>query len=109
MSRLAAGLWVQAYMMRLGLEGIPAHVIQRGDETAGAVWVKLASLRGPAELWERHYDLMADRRDWRRTMDGDESEIDGRIARECARDRDLWVIEVEDPRGRTLLDDPSLA
>lgn len=109
MSRLATGFWVQAYLMRLSLEGIPAHVIARGDPTAGAVWVKLATMDGRAQLWERHYDLMADRRDWVQAEAGDEAGIDGRIARERGRDPDLWVIEVEDPRGRHLLDDPSLS
>lgn len=109
MNRLASGLWVQAYMMRLSLEGIPAHVIARGDGGAGAVWVKCATMNGQAELWERQFDFAADAQRWVRTMDGDEAGIDARIARERGRDRDLWVIEVEDPRARHLLDDPSLA
>ncbi|WP_138470536.1 DUF1491 family protein [Poseidonocella sp. HB161398] len=109
MSRLATGVWVGAYMTRLGLENIPAYVVQKGDATAGAVWVKVARLDGTAELWERQYDLMADRRDWVRTMQEPEFEIDARIARETGRDRDLWVIELESRDGRCLLDDPSLA
>lgn len=109
MSRLAAGIWVQAYLMRLQIDGIYAHVIHRGDATAGAVWVKLATMNGQAALWERSYDLMGDTREWACTMEGPEPEIDARIARERGRDRDLWVLEVEDPRGRNLLDDPSLA
>ena len=109
MSRLAAGLWVQAYMMRLNLEAIPAYVVHRGDETAGAVWVKVATLDGQAELWERRYDLMRDVREWALAEQGGEAEIDARIARETTRDRDLWVLEVEDARARHLLDDPSLA
>lgn len=108
-ARLAAGLWVQAYMMRLQIEGIPVYVVARGDDTAGAVWIKLATLDGQAALWERQYDLMADRRTWACTTTGSESEVDDRIGRERARDQDLWVLEVEDARGRHLLDDPSLA
>ncbi|WP_108258914.1 DUF1491 family protein [Mangrovicoccus ximenensis] len=109
MSRLATGIWVGAYMTRLGLENIPAYVVQKGDATAGAVWVKVARLDGTAELWERQYDLMADVRHWVRTMAEAEFEIDERIRRETGRDRDLWVIELESRDGRSLLDDPSLA
>lgn len=109
MSRLASGIWVQAYLMRLQIEAIPAYVLHRGDDTAGAVWVKLATMDGQATLWERSYDLMADKREWSCTMTGPEPDIDDCIARERTRDRDLWVLEVEDPRGRNLLEDPSLA
>ncbi|MEG4641324.1 DUF1491 family protein, partial [Paracoccus sp. APAP_BH8] len=32
--RLAAGIWVAAYLRRLGLAGIPAYVTRHGDDTA---------------------------------------------------------------------------
>lgn len=109
MIRLASDVWVKAYLIRLQIEGIPAHIMSRGDPTAGAIWVKLATMDGQAALWERTYDLLADSQNWTCTDTGAESQIDERIARECARDRDLWVIEIEDPKGRHLLDDPSLS
>lgn len=109
MTRLASGIWVQAYLTRLSLEGVPAHVLARGDPTAGAVWVKVATMDGQAMLWERQYDFATDARGWVQTEAGAEAQIDARIARERARDRDLWVVEVEHPSGRHLLDDPSLA
>ena len=37
--RLTAEFWVQAYLARLRLAGIPAFVVARGDATAGAVAV----------------------------------------------------------------------
>lgn len=106
---LASGLWVDAYMMRLGLDGIPCYLRARGDATAGAIMVKLATMDGQAVLFQRRYDVMADTRRWEEIGTGDEREIDARIERERGRDRDLWVVEVEDARGRHLLDDPSLA
>ena len=36
-ARLATGIWVAAYLARLGQRTIPAYVIHRGDDTAGAV------------------------------------------------------------------------
>lgn len=109
MSRLAAGLWVQAYLMRLQLENIPAYVTSRGDATAGAVLVKTALLDGRAVARQRTFDLMTGDRMWMVMAEGEESEVDEKIARQRARDPDLWVIEVESRAGRDLLDDPSLS
>ncbi|MCB1390433.1 MAG: DUF1491 family protein [Rhodobacteraceae bacterium] len=104
--RLTAGFWVQAYLTRLRLADIPAFVVRKGDETAGAVLVKQSPLDGSASLHQRQFDLMADTRRWTEIARGPEGEIDARIVRERARDPDLWVIEVEDRQGRTLLQEP---
>ncbi|MCB1406934.1 MAG: DUF1491 family protein [Rhodobacteraceae bacterium] len=106
--RLTADFWVHAYLARLRLADIPAYVVARGDANAGAVLIKQAPLDGTASLHQRQFDPLADHRSWVQVADGPEPEIDARIARERARDPDLWVIEVEDPRRRTLLDEPGL-
>lgn len=107
--RLTADFWVRAYLARLRLVDIPAFVTAHGDATAGAVMVKLATLDGRATLYQRLFDLMQDRRRWSVLADGAEAEIDALLARERARDPDLWVIEVEDRAGRHLLDEPGLS
>ncbi|SIS59733.1 DUF1491 family protein [Phaeovulum vinaykumarii] len=107
--RLAAGLWVAAYLARLQAAAIPAYVTARGDDTAGAVMVKCARLDGTAQLHERQYDPFADTRAWVCIADAPEAEIDARIARSRARDPDLWVLEIESREGRTLLDEPGLS
>ena len=106
--RLTAGFWVQAYLTRLRLADIPAFVVRRGDETAGAVLVKQSPLDGTATLYQREFDLLTEARRWVRVAQGPEREMDERLARERARDPDLWVIEVEDQAGRSLLDEPGL-
>ncbi|ABV91951.1 protein of unknown function DUF1491 [Dinoroseobacter shibae DFL 12 = DSM 16493] len=108
MARLAAGLWVQAYMMRCQIEGIPVYVEARGDGTAGAVIVKLCTLDGKARAYERRYDLMRDTRSWEVLVEGDEAEVDAALARARSRDPDLWIVAVEDRAGRHLLDQPGL-
>ncbi|MCW1934451.1 DUF1491 family protein [Pararhodobacter zhoushanensis] len=104
--RLTASFWVHAYLTRLRLAEIPAFVVKKGDETAGAVLVKQSPLDRTATLHQRQFDLMADTRRWTQIASGPEPEIDALIARERARDPDLWVIEVEDRAGRTLLEEP---
>lgn len=108
-ARLASGLWVGAYLARLGLADIPAYVMARGDDVAGAVMVKCALLDGTARLYAREWDFETDSRAWRIAAEGPEHEIDAAIARQRGHDRDLWVIEIESREGRTLLDEDGLA
>ena len=108
-ARLAAGIWVAAYLRRLTLADIPAYVTRHGDDTAGAVLVKCATLDGRASLWAREWDLDTDQRLWVRLNEGAERDIDAQIARQTARDPDLWVVEIEIRDARTLLDEPGLA
>lgn len=108
MSRLASGIWVGAYLARLQAEGIPVYVVARGDETAGAVLVKLSLLDGQARAFHRVVDLMSGTRRWDLLTEGDEREVDETIAKQRGFDPDLWVIEVEDAKGRHLLDEPGL-
>lgn len=105
--RLTAGFWVAAYLARLRLEGIPAFVTAHGDETAGAVIVKLNTLDGRAQAFQRSFDAEG-ARIWVALTEGDEAVVDAALARQRRVDPDLWVIEVEDRAGRTLLDAPGL-
>ena len=108
MSRLAAGLWVSAYLARLRLAAISFYLTARGDEAAGAVIVKLATLDGQAKAFQRITDPGSGGRSWDVLAEGDEPAVDAVIARAKGRDRDLWVIEIEDRQGRTLLDEAGL-
>ncbi|AUQ65129.1 DUF1491 family protein [Phaeobacter inhibens] len=108
MARLTASFWVQAYLTRLRLADIPAFVTTHGDDTAGAVLIKLNTLDRRAQALHRSYDLMSGTRSWVTLTDGDEAEVDAAIAKQRSFDPDLWVIEVEDRQGRHLLDEPGL-
>jgi hypothetical protein len=107
--RLTAALWVSAYLNRLRLADIAAYVTAKGDPTAGAVVVKVATLDGRARAFQRSFDLMANTRVWVVLADGPEPEVDAMLTRQRGRDPDLWVIELEDRQGRTLLDQDGLA
>ncbi len=107
MARLASSFWVQAYLARLGFANIPAYVVAHGDDTAGAVLVKLNLLNGEAQCFQR-VNRADGARVWAELARGDESEVDAAIARQRRFDSDIWVIEVEDRAGRHLLDEPGL-
>ena len=108
MTRLTTEFWVSAYLSRLSQAGIFAHIAKKGDPTAGAVAVKLATMDRNASLFLRRYDddfeLV-----WVREVDAaPEFEVDEAVAKQLGYDRDLWVVEVEDPKGRHLLDEEGL-
>jgi hypothetical protein len=106
--RLATEIWVAAYLLRLRQAAIPAFLTARGDDGAGAVLVKVATLDGGAALYARQYDLHTDRRTWIQIEAGPEADVDAALGRERQRDPDLWIIEVEDKAGRSLLDEPGV-
>lgn len=106
--RLASKVWIDAYLTRLRLADIAVYVTAKGDATSGAVIVKCATLDGQARAYQRGYDLMQDRRVWLPLAEGDEVDVDHAIARARSFDPDLWVIELEDRAGRTLLGEEGL-
>ena len=108
MIRLATHVWVSAYLTRLRLADIPAYVTAKGDPVSGAVVVKVATLDGRARAWQRGYDLMADARVWMVLAEGEEVDVDAGLRRQKLRDPDLWLIELEDRAGRTLLGEDGL-
>jgi hypothetical protein len=108
MSGLVTSFWVQAYLTRLRLQEIPAFVVAHGDDTAGAVLVKINTLNGNAAALQRSFDLMSGARQWVELVAGPEGDVDNAIARQRSFDPDLWVIEVEDRQGRHLLHEPGL-
>lgn len=107
--RLTADFWVRAYLARLEQAGIPAFVTAKGDPAAGAVLVKVAHLNGQACVYQRSFDLASDARIWVVLKDGEEQTVDAAIARQRSFDPDLWVIELEDRQGRSLLDEDGLS
>lgn len=108
MARLTARFWVDAYLARLRMFDIPAFVVAHGDDTGGAVLVKLATLDGRAVVFQRSFDLESGARVWVELAAGAERDVDEAVARQRGFDPDLWVIEVEDRAGRHLLDHEGL-
>ncbi|WP_424928436.1 DUF1491 family protein [Amaricoccus tamworthensis] len=106
--RLTAEFWVQAYLTRLRLNDIPAFVTSKGDATAGSVIVKLNTLDGNSQAFSRSWDA-AGNRVWTVFSEGADADVEAYLARQRSFDPDIWIIEVEDRHGRTLLDEPGLS
>ena len=108
MARLTARFWVDGYLARLRLADVPGFVVAHGDDTAGAVLVKLNTPDGAARLYQRGFVPGEDTPGWQVLAEGAEADVDAAAARQRRFDPDLWVIEVEDRQGRHLLDAPGL-
>ena len=105
MNRLTSSFWVQAYIKKLNLLGVPAFVVSHGDDTAGAIIVKVNKLIGDAVLFERSFSLDKNLNQWSKFESGDEKELDELLSRQLSRDRDLWIVEIESREGDPFLDD----
>lgn len=109
--RLKAEFWIKAYLRGVAAGGAFATIARHGDDDAGAIFIKVNRLDGKADLYVPAPTGLgeADRGEERLWTLGTsigcgEPEVEARLAREVGFDSDLWVIEVEDRRGRHFLD-----
>lgn len=106
--RLTTEFWVAAYLARLEQAAIPAYLAAKGDPTAGAVIVKVATMDRQASAFTRANGPSGERI-WTPLAQGaPEPEVDAALARQRNFDPDLWIVEIEDPKGRTLLEEEGL-
>ena len=105
--RLTSDFWVQAYRNRLDLHNIPVFLRRRGDDTAGAVLIKLNTLDGKAVLYQRGFAFDGPR-GWEILIQGPDTDVENAIEKQSGFDPDLWVLEIESATGETLLDEPGL-
>ncbi|WP_339748449.1 DUF1491 family protein [uncultured Maricaulis sp.] len=107
MIQLKTKLWVDALLRRAEIGLASAYVIRHGDEDAGAVLLKVANLTGQAALFVPARDENGDRI-WTRFRDDwvAEAEVDTYCRRRADGDPDIWVVEIEDRKGRNFLTEP---
>lgn len=117
MTRLTSEFWVQAYLRRVNGAGAFAGLRRRGARDAGAIFIIVDWLDGSADLYSPAPQALIGV-DESSVMDGQvmdrqferqlervaPQEIAAKLEREARFDSDLWVIEVEDRRGRSFLE-----
>ena len=110
--RLKTALWVAAYLRRCQVEGVAAVVRRRGAEEAGAVFIRICRLDGTSDLFSP-----APQSEFAAAQEADrafspclkerpapDAAVEAFLAREVKFDPDVWIVEVEDRKGRHFLD-----
>ena len=109
-SRVTSALWVAAYIRRCGVAGASAYLLRKGAEAAGAIYIKVNKLDGTALVLapapQAVFDTARPERAWIGWRGGNpvpEAEADDYLRRESGFDPDLWLVEIEDRKGRHFL------
>lgn len=96
--RVKTQLWVQAALRLSDGAGRPGVVVRRGDADAGSVVVVLRGRAGISVLSQARTAEGAPA--WLRATGAaavDEAAAEAYLARQVARDPDLWILEFEAP------------
>jgi hypothetical protein len=112
--RVKSEIWVRAYLRRCQAEGVSVVIVRRGDEAAGAIFIRIdrrdgtISLYGPAPAGLSGTDT---ERRWVNCFGSHaatEQEAGLYLERQSKFDPDLWIVEVEDRAGRHFLGETEL-
>lgn len=110
MERLRTELRAQAWIRRAQAMGLMATVVRKGDADAGALFLKFNRFKAGCEVFAG--TAAPDGAPaWLRATGAvpvAEREADLYLTRQAAYDSDLWVVEIEDPRGQFVFDEPVL-
>ena len=110
--RLKSSIWVSAYIRRCGIDNIPVMVMRRGADAAGAIFIKINKLDGSVIMFgpapQTSFEDEGTGRYWMPLKGGEpslEPDADKLLERETKFDPDIWILEVEDRKGRDFLGD----
>ena len=73
--RVTSEFWISAFKKRLEGQGIPIFVIQKGDNLAGAIIIRVSNLRGNAKVFIQEPTLTGER-SWIEFLNGSDIEIE---------------------------------
>lgn len=106
MERLKTEIRVQAFLRRCAVSGLMATVARKGDADAGALFVKVNRFAAGCEVYSGANAPDGAPAWLKATGPAPVSEqvADAYLARQAKYDADLWVLEIEDPRGGFVMD-----
>jgi hypothetical protein len=99
--RLSTDLLVSAATRLAEKEGVPVTVVHRGDPNSGTLILKINLLNGTARVLTEVRD--GDNRVWTPATSTDpvsDAAAEAYLSRQADIDPDVWLIEIEDKKGR---------
>jgi hypothetical protein len=106
--RLKAEFWVKAQIRLCDRDNIPLTIARKGDPTGGAILLKLNRFAAGCRVYSQVRDVDSNPA-WLCATGPDpvsEADADAYIQRQVQRDYDLWVLEIEDSKGRYVFREP---
>ncbi len=107
---LKTSIWISALIKRAEIGGAFAHIIHKGDADFGSALIKIVISRVETKLLTPSRNGQGDLI-WvdlstqiaKNTTFSLEASIDEYIQKRINQDSDLWVVEIEDTKGRDFL------
>lgn len=108
MERLRSEIRIQAWLRRASGLGLMAVVARKGETESGAVILKINRHAAGCDVFTPVTSPSGEAA-WMRAFakgPAPEREADAYLQRQAKYDPDLWVVEIEDPKGLFELDEP---
>ena len=106
--QLKAEIRVQAWLRRCTVAGLMATVVRKGDGESGALFLKINGFGRGCVVYSGISTPSGDA-GWHMATGPSpvaERDADAYLARQTTYDADLWIVEIEDPKGVFQLDGP---
>jgi hypothetical protein len=106
MIRLKTVIYVQALIRRCEVAGVPAFLVRHGADEAGAILIKVNRLDGTCVVLSQA--RRGEEAVWLQPLgeSSDEQRASDYFARQLRIDPDSWIVESEDPQGRSFVIEP---
>jgi len=105
--RIKTAIQIKAIIRRAEVAGAQAFLVRRGQEDAGALYLKVARLDGTFMVLNQ-----ARRGDgelvWTKPLGDsvDEASASKYLEKQLRFDPDIWILEIEDSQARAFVDEP---